>query len=77
VVLPPDTPNLPLASVADVVTMLGATINQVRRGELDVRVANAVGYLGGVLLKGLQEGELEQRIAALEEQAAEAGRRRR
>ena len=66
VVLPPGSPDLPLKTVADVITAVGMTINQTRRGELDVRVANAVGYLSSVLLHALNDGEIEQRIAALE-----------
>jgi hypothetical protein len=65
-VLPADAPDLLLTSVADVVALLGQTINQVRRGELDPRVGNAVGYLGSVLLRAIEGGELERRIAALE-----------
>jgi hypothetical protein len=73
VVLPPDTPELPLRTVADVITALGLTINQTRKGELDVKVANAVGYLSGVLLHALKDGELEQRLAALEARLAAQG----
>jgi hypothetical protein len=67
-VLPAATPDVPLDSVKDVTAFLGASINQVRRGELDVKVGNCVGYLASVLLKSLEEGELEERIAALEAQ---------
>ena len=65
-VLPPDTPDAPLGSVADVVTLLGQTINQVRRGEIEPRVANAVGYLAATLLRGLEQGDIERRLAELE-----------
>jgi hypothetical protein len=58
--------DMRLDTVEDVVKLLAASINQVRRGELDVKQANAVGYLAGHLLKGLQGTELEKRIAALE-----------
>ncbi|HUU92209.1 MAG TPA: hypothetical protein VM238_13505 [Phycisphaerae bacterium] len=65
-VLPAETPDVPLSSVAEVVGLLGETINQLRRGEIDPRVANAVGYLSGTLLKALQQGDIEQRLADLE-----------
>ena len=65
-VLPAETPDVPLSSVAEVVGLLGETINQLRRGEIDPRVANAVGYLSGTLLKALQQGDIEQRLAGLE-----------
>ncbi len=64
--LPPDTPDLPLKSVADVAAALAATINQIRTGKLAVNVGNCLGVLAGVLLKAIEGSELEQRIAALE-----------
>ena len=65
-VLPGDTPNRSLASASDVTGLLAETINQVRRGEIDPRISNAVGYLAGILLKAKQQDELEQRLAQLE-----------
>ena len=65
-VLSPETPDAPLLSMADVVALLGLTINQVRRGELDPRVANAVGYLAATLLRALEQGDIEKRLAELE-----------
>jgi hypothetical protein len=38
----------------------------VRRGEIDPRISNAVGYLAGILLKAKERDELEQRLARLE-----------
>ena len=61
-----DERDLPLKNVGDVVALLGASINQVRRGELDPRVGNAVGYLSGLLLKAIEQGDLEKRIGTLE-----------
>src|SRR6266566_4843093 len=52
-VLPPETPDNPLRSTTDVSTLLSESINQVRRGQLDPRVANAVGYLASILLNAL------------------------
>jgi hypothetical protein len=64
-VLPEDTPNAPLTSAADITGLLAETINQVRRGQLDPHVSNAVGYLAGILLKAKQQ-DVEQRVARLE-----------
>jgi hypothetical protein len=66
VVLPADTPDKKLSSAADVTALLAETINQVRRGEVDTRISNAVGYLAGVLLQAQNRDELEQRLARLE-----------
>jgi hypothetical protein len=49
-----------------VTALLSDTINRVRKGDLDVRVANTVGYLAGVLLKSLEVGDLEDRLTQLE-----------
>jgi hypothetical protein len=65
-VLPESVPDAPLKSAGDAVALLADTINQVRRGEIDPKVANAVGYLAGLLMKGLRETETERRLTALE-----------
>jgi hypothetical protein len=55
----------PLSSVGDVVTLLGETINGARRGQVDSKLANAVGYLSSVLLRALQDTDLAEALAAL------------
>ena len=64
--LPLDTPTHPLGNTRDVATLIADSINQVRRGQLDVRVANAVGYLASVLLRALEQGPFEERLSRLE-----------
>jgi hypothetical protein len=44
---------------------LADSINRLRRGQLDPRVANAMGYLASILLKALDQ-RLEERLAYLE-----------
>jgi len=66
VLLPADLPIKPLRTASEVVELLGDTINQVRRGELDLRVSNAVGYLSGILLSAIEKSSYEERLAALE-----------
>jgi hypothetical protein len=65
-VLPPDTPEVALENESDVSVLLTDSINQLRRGQLDPRVANGVGYLASVLLRSLEQGVMERRIAKLE-----------
>jgi hypothetical protein len=65
-VLPGDTQELPLRNTSDVCALLAESINQVRRGQLDPRVGNAVGYLASILLGALQQGPLEERLERLE-----------
>jgi hypothetical protein len=64
--LSPETPDYPLKSVANVAELLASTINQVRRGALDPRNGNTVGYLAATLLRALEAGSLEARVIALE-----------
>jgi hypothetical protein len=64
-VLPSDTPDHPLGDTNQVSALLADSINQLRRGKLDPRVANAMGYLASVLLKALDQ-RLEERLAHLE-----------
>jgi hypothetical protein len=65
-VLAADTPAIPLTSCKDVVGLLGESIMQTRRGELDPRVANTIGFLSGVLLKALEQGQVEERLLKVE-----------
>jgi hypothetical protein len=65
-VLPPDTPDHPLGNSKDVSELLAKSINQLRTGQLDPKVATGVGYLSTVLLRALEQGPTEQRLAHLE-----------
>jgi hypothetical protein len=65
-VLPRMTPDLQLLSTQDVEKLLAVTINEVRRGEVDSKVANGIGYLSAILVKSLQETEFDSRLTALE-----------
>ena len=61
-----DAPDIKVESCQDVVRLISETINQVRRGELDPRVANAIGYLANVLIKAAEQGDMEKRLEDLE-----------
>jgi hypothetical protein len=64
--LGPDAPDIKIVDCRDVARLLSETINQVRKGELDPRVANAVGYLANVMIKAVEQGDLETRLVELE-----------
>jgi hypothetical protein len=51
--------------MGDVGELLEETINRVRQGPFDLRAANAIGFLAGVLLKALDQ-RIEERLAHLE-----------
>jgi hypothetical protein len=65
-VLPADTSDHPLGNTTDVSSLLADSINRLRRGQLDPRVANAMGYLTSVLLRSLEQGPVEERLAKVE-----------
>jgi hypothetical protein len=60
-----DRPHRPLRRVEDVSELLEETINRVREGPFDLRAANAIGFLSGVLLKALDQ-RVEERLAKIE-----------
>jgi hypothetical protein len=56
----------PLKTADDVTRLLADTINDLRSGAIDSRIANTVAYLAAGMLKALQQGGLESRLRALE-----------
>jgi hypothetical protein len=60
------TPDVKVEDCGDVVALISETINHVRKGRIDPRVANAVGYLANVLIKAFEQDEQETRIERLE-----------
>ncbi len=72
--LPKETPDFEIKSADDVVALLSETISQVRRGEVDPKVANAVGYLSGIILRARDQGDIEERIVELETAIKSNGR---
>lgn len=51
----------------DILKLLNSTINEVRTGQLDVKIANCIGYLSSHFLKAHEYTELEQRLEAVED----------
>jgi hypothetical protein len=67
----PDAPDVRLTSLADLGALLDQTISQVRRGELDAKIGNCLGYLCAVRRQTLVDGELELRLQRLEQAEAQ------
>ncbi len=59
-------PPLALQQPTEVVTLLADTINRVRAGELDLRVANCIGYLAGHLTRAIETAKLDDRVKTIE-----------
>jgi hypothetical protein len=72
--LPTGTPDFEATSAESVVELLSRTVNQTLRGEIDPKVANVVGYLTGVILRAREQGEIEERLAKVEEALKTQGR---
>lgn len=62
-VIPPRS----IRTSADIVELMEDIINRVGRGELDIRVANTMGYLAGVSQKSIRDTEIEDRLKRIEE----------
>jgi hypothetical protein len=63
-----DTPVVELATLADCLALLAATVNDARRLENSIARARCLGFLCGVWADCFETSELERRIAALEQQ---------
>jgi hypothetical protein len=64
--LDPEGPDVKIQNSADIIALLSETINQVLKGVIDPRVANAVGYLANIAIRAQEQNELEVRIRNLE-----------
>lgn len=60
-------PPVALSQPKDVVVLLGSTINDVRGGLIELRIANCIGYLSGHLIKAIEIADLEERVSKIEE----------
>ncbi len=65
--LPRETAEFEVKKAEDVVKLLSLTVNQVRRGEIDPKVANSVGYLSGIILRAREQGDIEDRLQQIEQ----------
>lgn len=59
-------PPLKLKSAKDAVILLEETINGVRSGELDVKIANCLGFLTDKFLKAYELAELSDKVEIME-----------
>ena len=59
-------PVLPINEPNDAVLLIADTICRVRSGELDVRIANCLGFLSDKLLKAFEVSRLNDRVEIIE-----------
>ena len=60
------TPDVKVGDSGDAIALISQTINQVRKGQIDPRVANSIGFLANILIKAVERDKLETRIERLE-----------
>lgn len=60
-------PQMKINNIKDVSRLLVVTINEVRNGEIDIRVANCLGYLSGHLIRAYEGADIEERLAKIEQ----------
>jgi hypothetical protein len=60
--MPAPLPAMSLTAPNDAIDLLADTINRVRAGELDVRIANCLGVLAGHLLKAFEVSKLNDKV---------------
>ncbi len=75
-VLDADAPDLTLDNVRDVLDGIESTVNLVRKGRLDNRAGNCIGYLLGIALKALETEEVSVKVRELERRLDEMGGKR-
>jgi hypothetical protein len=55
-----------LKTASDITRLLGKTINEALRGELDTETARTVGYLSSVMIKCIEVSDVQKRLEILE-----------
>lgn len=61
-------PEIEITSVKDVTSLLVDTVNKVRSGNLDVKIANCIAILSNHLIKSLETSTFERKLEEVEEE---------
>ena len=59
-------PYMMLENPHDAIILIADTINRVRAGELDVRIANCIGVLSGHLIKAFETAQLKDKVEMID-----------
>jgi len=60
------TPDRNIRDCRDALALIAESINEVRTGRIDPRIANSVGYLATIAIRVFEQSDLEARIDKLE-----------
>ncbi|MCU0680556.1 MAG: hypothetical protein MUF50_04620 [Planctomycetes bacterium] len=71
VILKSPLPIITISKIEDVTLLLSDTINRVRSGEMDVKIANCLGVLSGQLIKAFETAQIENRVEVIEREILE------
>jgi hypothetical protein len=55
-----------LKTTNDVLELLEKTVNELRQNKSSTRIANAIGYLSGIMLKAIEQNSFEKRLEVIE-----------
>lgn len=67
IVLKEPLPAFRIQKCNDVVELLVTTINEMRSGKIDAKVANCIGVLSGHLMRAFEMANLEERVDEIEQ----------
>jgi hypothetical protein len=62
-----ETPDAKIQDCRDALGLISDTINQVRKGQIDPRVANSIGYLANIAIRAFERSDFETRVEKLEQ----------
>ena len=66
IILSNPLPVIPINKTEDIIFLLTDTIQRVRSGEFDIKMANCLGILSGHLLKAFELAQIEGRVEIIE-----------
>ncbi len=55
-----------ITNTQDVLKLIEQTINDLRRNKTSTKLATAIGYLSGIALKTIEQGDIEKRLEVIE-----------
>lgn len=55
-----------IANTQDVLKLIEQTINDLRGNKTSTKLATAIGYLSGIALKTIEQGDIEKRLEVIE-----------
>ena len=58
--------DVTITNTQDVLKLIEQTINDLRRNKTSTKLATAIGYLSGIALKTIEQGDLEKRLEEVE-----------